>query len=171
MTYRIRRAREAEYPLLPAVERSAARLFATTDMPEIAEGQTSDLAFIEAVARAGAIFVAADEDDRPAGFAFVGFLDRALHLYELSVAENHGRRGLGRRLVADACAFAKAESVDAMTLSTFRDIPWNGPFYEKLGFRFLGKNEWTPALLLLHHREADLGLPVARRGFMRKDLT
>ena len=57
-----------------------------------------------------------------------------------------------------------------MTLSAFRDVAWNGPFYARLGFCYLTRPDWTPALYLLHHREADAGLPVERRVFMRKEL-
>jgi len=111
-----------------------------------------------------------EADDTPVGFALVGFLDAAAHIYELSVAETHGRQGLGRRLVEEACRFAAAEGKPAVTLSTFRDVAWNGPFYERMGFRYLGRNEWTPALHLLHYREIADGLPVDRRAFMRKEL-
>ncbi len=57
-----------------------------------------------------------------------------------------------------------------MTLSTFRDLPWNGPFYLSCGFRELERHEWTPALLLAHYHEEDLGLPLERRCFMRREL-
>ena len=69
----------------------------------------SDPEFIAAVARSGAVLVAADGGDVPVGFALAGFLDRALHIHELDVAPAHGRRGLGRRLIDAACAFAKTE--------------------------------------------------------------
>jgi GNAT superfamily N-acetyltransferase len=93
-----------------------------------------------------------------------------MYIHELDVSPPHGRRGLGRRLIDAASAFAAAEGTPAVTLSTFRDIPWNGPFYAKAGFREVPRNQWTPAFHLLHHREAELGLPVDRRCFMRKAL-
>jgi ribosomal protein S18 acetylase RimI-like enzyme len=162
----------AEHRRLGAIELSAARIFATVGLTDIAEGEPTSLEFIDAVARAGAVLVAATSDgDRPVGFALVGFLDQAAHIHELSVAEAHGRRGLGRRLIEEACKFAVDGGRQAVTLSTFRDVPWNGPYYQRLGFRFLRRDEWTPAMLLLHDREAQIGLPVERRGFMRKDLT
>jgi GNAT superfamily N-acetyltransferase len=172
MAYVIRRALPAEHSRLGDIERSAARLFATVGMTEIADAEPTSLEFIEAVARSGAVFVAAsDDDDTPIGFALVSFLDRAAYIHELSVAEDHGRQGLGRRLIEAAAAFAKENGSHGVTLSTFRDIPWNGPNYERLGFRFLHRDEWTPAMFLLHDREAQIGSPVARRGFMRKGLT
>ena len=169
MAYAVRRARSSEYALLPDIERSASTLFAAIDWLQLTDGEPSSIEFIEAIARSGAVLVAT-ADDVPVGFALVGFLDRALHIHELDVAPPHGRRGLGRRLVDEACAFAAAEGARAVTLSTFREVPWNGPFYEKSGFHDVPRNQWTPALILLHHREIELGLPVDRRAFMRKDL-
>jgi GNAT superfamily N-acetyltransferase len=169
MDYAIRSAKPSEYALLPDIERSASTLFDSLPPMGIDNHGPTGVAFIEACGRAGAVFVAT-ADDRPVGFALVGFLDRALHIHELDVAAPHGRRGLGRRLVEQACAFAAAEGAPAVTLSTFRDVPWNAPFYRKLGFHFVPQNQWTPAFIMLHHREMELGLPVERRGFMRKDL-
>ncbi len=169
MAYAVRRARPSEYALLPEIERRASALFLAIDWLQLTDGEPSSIEFIEATARSGAVFVAT-ADDVPVGFALTGFLDRALHIHELDVAPPHGRRGLGRRLVEESCAFARAEHAPAVTLSTFRDVPWNGPFYESAGFHGIPRNQWTPALHLLHHREIELGLPVERRVFMRKTL-
>ena len=170
MAYTIRRARPSEYPLLPKIERAAGTLFETVDGLALGPIEPSSVAFIEAVGRNGAVLVAADDKDVPVGFVLAGFLDRALYIYELDVSPAHGRRGLGRRLVDAACACAAGEGASAVTLSTFRDIPWNAPFYAKVGFREVPRKQWTPAFHLLHHREVELGLPVDRRCFMRKEL-
>ena len=172
MDYRIRRARPDEHALLPAIERSAAKLFETAGLPAVAAGEPASVEFIDAVGRAGAVFVAAlAPNDVPVGFELVGFLDRAAHIYELSVAEGHGRRGLGGQLTEEAVRFAKREGASTVTLSTFLDVPWNAPFYERLGFRHIARTEWTPGMFLLHDHEVEAGLPVDRRGFMRKDLS
>ncbi len=170
MAYTIRRARPSDYPVLPEIERSAATRFRGIEWLHFDLDDVSDVTVIEAMERSGAVLVAADDADTPVGFLLAGFLDRALHIYELDVAPSHGRRGLGRRLIDAACAFAVTEGAPAATLSTFRDIPWNGPFYAKAGFREVPRNQWTPALHLLHHREIEVGLPVDRRCFMRTEL-
>lgn len=171
MAYAIRQARPSEHALLPEIERKAGSLFETVDWLSSGQTEPFSVEFIEAVARSGAVLVAADDTTgAPVGFALASFLDRALYIHELDVAPSHGRRGLGRRLINAACAFAVENGAPAVTLSTFRDIPWNGPFYARVGFREVPRNRWTPAFHLLHHREAELGLPVERRCFMRKDL-
>jgi len=171
MDYRIRRARPDEHALLPAIERSAAKLFEAAGLPDLTAGEPSDIEFIDAVARGGAVFVAAlATNDVPVGFELVAFLDRAAHVYELSVAEGHGRRGLGGQLTDEACRLARHEGFNAVTLSTFLDVPWNAPFYERLGFRHIDRRDWTPGFFLVRDHEVEAGLPVERRGFMRKDL-
>ena len=43
----------------------------------------------------------------------------------------------------------------AVTLTTFRDVPWNAPYYERLGFRTLAADEITPGLAAIRAHEAD----------------
>lgn len=57
-----------------------------------------------------------------------------------------------------------------MTLSTFRDVPWNAPFYSKNGFRALSPSEWTPTMRAIREKEAQHGLRVEARVFMRREL-
>jgi GNAT superfamily N-acetyltransferase len=171
MDYQIRSARPEEFDLLPAIERSASRRFATIvgldDLADDDELDTPDI--IAAAARCGAVFVAANSA-QPVGFLIAGFLDRALFIYELAVLEDHGRRGLGSALVKEACQFALRERQPGVTLSTFIEVPWNGPFYERLGFSCLRREEWTPGLHLIYLRERDKNLPMDRRSFMRKEI-
>lgn len=169
MTYEIRKARADELPLLAAIEIAAGALFADAGLGDIAEHGAAELRFVRSVARAAGVFVATT-NDKPVGFILAAPLDVHLHIHELSVHPAHGRQGLGRRLVDAVCADAAARGFKAVTLSTFRDLPWNGPFYESCGFRILDESEWTPAFYLAHYHEEALGLPIERRCFMRKEL-
>ena len=58
-----------------------------------------------------------------------------------------------------------------MTLTTFRDVPWNAPFYERLGFCVLDSSELTPELDAVVREEAARGLDRDRRVVMRCELT
>lgn len=80
-----------------------------------------------------------------------------LHIDELDVRQDQQGQGLGRRLLAEAEAWARARGLQRLSLTTFRAIPWNAPFYARVGFR-----EWTdpPATLAQRLRqEAARGLP------------
>ena len=169
MTCEIRKARADELPLLAEIEISAGALFAEAGLGAIAEHGAAEPRFVQSVARAAGVFVAVTEG-KPVGFILAAPLDLHLHIYELSVHPDHGRQGLGRRLVEAVCADAAARGFRAVTLSTFRDIAWNAPFYASCGFRILDESEWTPAFYLAHYHEEELGLPLERRCFMRKDL-
>jgi ribosomal protein S18 acetylase RimI-like enzyme len=169
MTYEIRKARMSELPRLADIERASGALFASVGIGEVDVNDVAELRLVESVARAGGVFVAV-KDDAPVGFILSAPLDVHIHIYELSVHPAHGRQGLGRRLVDAVCDDASARGFKAVTLSTFRDVPWNGPFYESCGFRILEEAEWTPAFYLAHYHEAEMGLPLERRCFMRRDL-
>jgi len=167
--YKIRLARAEDISLLPGIEMRAGQLFADAGLQGVADNEPESEEYLRSFMAGGALHVAVDAQDQPVGFALTGLLDGAGHLYELSVDPDHGRRGLGARLVEAGCDYAKAQGCRAMTLSTFLDLPWNGPFYRKLGFNHVARAAWTPGLHLLYLREVDIGLPVERRGFMRKD--
>jgi GNAT superfamily N-acetyltransferase len=86
----------------------------------------------------------------------------------VDVLPQHGRRGLGTRLVREVLSFTTARR-RAVTLSTFRDIPWNSPFYARLGFRVLPVEEWSAPLADCMRREAARGLTPDLRVAMRFD--
>jgi ribosomal protein S18 acetylase RimI-like enzyme len=171
MTASIRPLRPDEVDRLPAIERAAAGRFRDIGLADVADCEVSSLAFIDACRRAGVALVAVDAADVPVGFALAGRLDDAFHLYEIDVAPEHGRRGLGRALVEAVAAAARARGLAAVTLSTFADVPWNAPFYRRCGFEVLPTDALTPALLLLRGVEAALGLPADGRVLMRWSLS
>ncbi|MCD4526217.1 GNAT family N-acetyltransferase [Nocardioides sp. cx-173] len=70
----------------------------------------------------------------PTGFAHVTYVEGFAHLAQLSVHPDHGRQGLGSALVHEAMREAWDAGFDRLSLTTYRDLPWNGPFYSRLGF-------------------------------------
>src|SRR4051812_10718368 len=106
--------------------------------PSVLADVTS-LAELEAASRRGTLWVAR-ADDVPVGFAHVKLLEpNVVHLDELDVHPEHGRRGVGRRLVMTVCDWAATRGYAAVSLSTFRDPPWNMPFYARLGFELVAR--------------------------------
>lgn len=93
------------------------------------------------------------------GFVHVVLLpdghDVRAHLEQLSVLPEHGRRGLGTRLVRAAAEEARWDGFEVLSLCTYRDLPWNGPFYERLGFDVV---EPTGVLAEVRAHERALGL-------------
>jgi hypothetical protein len=66
------------------------------------------------------------------------------------------------------CAWATAAEFRSVTLSTFRDVQWNMPFYRKLGFEVIPRDKLSPALRAVNDDEARRGLDAARRVVMRR---
>jgi len=120
--------------------------------------------------REGLLWVATDEADAPLGFALLGRLDDGLHLIEFDVHPDHQRRGVGRALLSFVCEWARAERYEAITLNTYRVVPWNAPFYERFGFRILDESEWTPALRQINEQERRNGWRLEARVTMRYEL-
>jgi ribosomal protein S18 acetylase RimI-like enzyme len=114
-------------------------------------------------------WVAVDDLGAVVGFALACVVDGEGHLDELAVAPAHGRRGVGRTLVDEAVAWAGAQGLPAVTLTTFRDVPWNCRYYEKLGFHTVAT--LTPVLQALVDEQATWGLDPALRVVMRRSLS
>jgi hypothetical protein len=55
-----------------------------------------------------------------------------------------------------------------VTLTTYRDVPWNAPWYARRGFSVLDAGQWGPELSELVRHERELGIEVAPRVVMRR---
>jgi GNAT superfamily N-acetyltransferase len=127
----IRHASAGDLVGLPELERRSDALFETLGIgPLPAPGSLEELAQALVVLVAG---------DPPRGFARIDQLAGGAHLEQLSVDPDSTRRGVGRALVRAACSWAAEHGYDELTLATYRDVAWNGPFYASEGFR-----EWGP---------------------------
>ncbi len=168
--YSIRPAQAADVPALPAVELEAAAQFAEyeeeTGLGPAALARTNSVEDFRAAQVAGRLWVAADSADRPVGFALLVEIDGFIHLDELDVHPAHGRQGLGSALLAAVCAWAQANGYRGVTLSTFRDIPWNAPFYARREFRVFPAKELSPGLASLVKSERARGLRTDLRVVM-----
>ncbi|WP_113699996.1 GNAT family N-acetyltransferase [Nonomuraea lactucae] len=103
----------------------------------------------------------------PAGFALIGRVDANLHLDQLAVRPSRMRQGIGGRLITAVREHALAIGAPAVTLTTFRDVPWNAPWYARHGFTVMPETEWGPQLRALVEHERELGIEVAPRVVMR----
>jgi ribosomal protein S18 acetylase RimI-like enzyme len=127
-------------------------------------------AWFHRVFQAQGLVWVAEEAGAPVGFATCEAFDDALHLWELAVAHGRQRRGTGRALIAAVVGEARRRSLPAVTLTTFRDIAWNAPYYRRLGFEVLAPEALNPRLAEIRTLEASKNLDVAARCAMRLDL-
>ncbi len=167
MPYTIARARPQDLRLLPVIELAAARLLAG-HAPESVLTETTPERVLDTARAHGRLWVAL-ADDVPVGFAHVEIFEPTVaHLEEIDVRPDHGRRGLGRRLVRAVCTWAAAARYREVTLTTFRDVPFNMPFYARLGFEPIPSEDLSPALRAVVEDETRRGLDPARRVVMRR---
>lgn len=164
--YSIVPARAADLAALPAIELAAAALFKgyIRLSPDIEFTPPEE--FVRAHAR-GHLWVALTED-RPVGFALVETLDSGQpHLEEIDVLPEHGRGGVGTALVRAVCEWVKASGHAAITLTTFRNVPWNMPFYARMGFVEVPADQLSAELAAIVRYEEGRGLSPRLRVVMR----
>ncbi|GIL29440.1 GNAT family N-acetyltransferase [Actinocatenispora comari] len=159
----IRPASGDDLPNLQDIERAAGEQFTAIGMPEIAADEPFSIDELERYRAGGYAWVAADP--QPVAYLVAEPVDGSLHIEQVSVRPEYARRGLGRQLIdtADAAGFP------ALTLTTFRDVPWNAAYYRRLCFRDLDRAEETPGLRRIRRTEAEHGLDRWPRLCMRRD--
>ncbi|MFH8492002.1 GNAT family N-acetyltransferase [Streptomyces longisporoflavus] len=159
-----------ELPALQGIERAAGQCFREIGMPEIADDEPLALGELARYHHAGLARVAADETDTPVAYLIADRVDGNLHVEQVSVHPDSARRGIGRLLLNHLAARATNEKAPALTLTTFTEVPWNAPYYARLGFRLLDDSSLTPGLREIRRREAAPGLDRWPRACMRREL-
>lgn len=154
----VRLAAPEELPLLAEIDDRSEAVFrvAGYDLPQV------DHPLPEPTA----VFVVGDP---PVAFVWLDEVDGAAYVAEIAVLPGSMRQGIGTRLMAAAEQWAREHGYDAMTLTTYAEVPWNAPWYRSLGYA-----EWDdpgPGLRAIRAKEIDLGLDaVGPRITMRRPL-
>lgn len=165
----IRPARDCDAPALPEVERSSGEIFRQWPGLEwIADDDVQSEEQHRALIAGGVAFIAELN-----GHSIVAFLNGemtadALHVWQIAVHREQQGRGIGRELIQAAQQLAIDRGASALTLTTFRKVPWNEPYYQRLGFVTLNQENLTPRLKTILDAEERAGLPMAQRCAMRK---
>ncbi|MHB1018375.1 MAG: GNAT family N-acetyltransferase [Coriobacteriia bacterium] len=168
-SYRVISASPEHVAALSGIERAAATLFGDA-VPAALLEHVTPVSVLLGSQQAGTLWVALGQNDEPVGFARAVVEGPRVHLAELDVLPAHGRRGVGSSLVRAVADWACAVHAQEITLTTYRDLPWNAPFYARLGFTIVPEDDWDADL---HHRfdeEAGLESERARRVVMRRRL-
>ncbi|MCP3136315.1 GNAT family N-acetyltransferase [Pyxidicoccus xibeiensis] len=168
--YTLRRAVAEELPALPEVERLAAEQFHHSPHPFAAGLPVQSLEQLREHHQRGDVWVAVAKDGTVAAFTICKPLDGAVFIVEADVHPGHARRGLGAALFELIARWARAEGYPALLLTTFGDVAWNAPYYERLGFRILRDDEQGPGLRAIREAETRFGLPPESRVSMKRVL-
>jgi len=171
--YTVRLAEEEDILVLPAVERAAAQRF----LPYLAQLEISveqlegltPLTFLRRSQAEKRLWVAVPTDEStPIGFIVAKFLPESCFIIELSVHPDHGRRGVGSALISACCQSASFRGAARVTLTTFRYVPWNIPFYQRSGFKILTAEHWSPAVKAIVEHEDRYGFLTKHRVVMAR---
>jgi GNAT superfamily N-acetyltransferase len=164
---RIRPARPSDLAELAVIEVEAGQLFHTVGLAEVAD-HVPDQQALRRSQEQGLIWVA-EQQHEVAGYVVATALDGNAHVEQVTVAPAYARRGIGRQLISHVEGWGSRNDRPATTLTTFRDVPWNGPYYETLGYRELPVAEIGSELAAAMEHEASLpGIDASRRCAMIK---
>lgn len=167
----IRRSRTDDAALLPEIERSAGEAFRAIDsLAWLADGEDHPLSTHLSHIEAQTSWVVVDPDDVPFGFLIGDVNGDAFHIVEFSVRIDRQRSGCGAALLSHVIDWVRATGLHAVTLTTFRDVAWNAPFYQRFGFREIAWSQLEVRSSGALARETALGLPRELRCAMQLDL-
>jgi predicted N-acetyltransferase YhbS len=161
----LRAASIADIPRMQQIEKDAATLFAglgLIDIDEMATAAISD--HCEAIDEG--LSLVAEAEGRVAGFVIGSRQDADVYLHELDVGRDYQRRGIGALLVRGFIDLARAQAAPGIYLSTFRDPPWNAPFYHTLGFKDVLRADYLAWMNEIERRQSEF-LDIGTRVFMK----
>ncbi|EME64766.1 GNAT family N-acetyltransferase [Amycolatopsis decaplanina] len=163
----IRLAVPEDLPVLQDIERAAGEPFRALGMAAIADDDPPSIAALTAFRREGRAWVW-DAGDGPVAYLLAEVVDGHGHIEQVSVHPDHARQGIGRRLIEHAAEWASREGLAGLTLTTYAEVPWNAPYYARLGFATLDEESLTEGLRAVRAHEIARGLDKWPRVTMRR---
>lgn len=161
----IRPARAAEIEVVREIERASATRFVGTGRAELADDEPTDAATLAQRIEADGLLVA-DDDGAPVAFVMFRVVEGCAYVEQIDVLPNHARRGIGAGLLDAVAEIARERGLAALTLSTFKDVPFNAPYYARLGFDVV--EALTPGMSEIRAEHEARGLDETARVFMRR---
>jgi GNAT superfamily N-acetyltransferase len=153
--------------LLPEIEQSAGEKFrALPELAWIADGQDMPAKTHLKYVRTGTSWVA-EAGDLIVGFVCAEPAAGDLHIWEMAVRQEWQGKGIGRQLMKTVVEYARSNRFRSVTLTTFREVAWNGPFYRSLGFEMIESEKMDARLEKILRAEIQHGFPGALRCAMR----
>ncbi|USQ96855.1 GNAT family N-acetyltransferase [Caulobacter sp. RL271] len=168
MTLAIRPALTSEIEALRALERASAQRFIGL-MDALAEDEPSPAPVLAARIAIRGLLVA-ETDGVLAAFVMFRPVGDGLYIEQIDVLPAFAGRRIGAGLIEAVAERARADGLARLTLSTFRDVPWNAPWYRRLGFADLDDKKLAPDLMEIRRKHLARGLDESLRVFMERPL-
>ena len=163
----IRPATAADVERMGEIELDAGQRFRDVGLDVVADDDPPSPEELAPHLRRGTAWVA-EEGGVVIGYATASIVDGHAHLEQVSVVRPAAGRGIGRDLIDRAAVWAREAGLPTLSLTTYRDVPWNGPYYERLGFRVVSDDDIGPQVAAIRQQEAAAGLDVAPRVVMAR---
>lgn len=162
----IRPPRPHEIKLLPQIENAADLRYRRVGLDLVVRMPCHSVAVLERGRRNQLLWIAAGPTGRPVGFALMQIQGNIAMLDQLSVLDRRQRSGIGSALIQRCRDESRARGRALLYLTTYRDVAWNKPFYERRGFRELPRGSFNRALRVEFSIGVIHGHPVWRRAVM-----
>lgn len=165
----IRPAAEHDLPTLREIERAAGQAFRTIGMAPVADDEPPTLEVLRGYAEDGRAWVV-ERCGELLAYLLADIVDGDVHIEQVSVRPEHARNRHGRALLDFLADWAAERGYPALTLTCFTEVPWNGPYYQRCGFRVLADDEVGPGLRAIREHEVARGLDRWPRACMQRVL-
>ncbi|RZT83419.1 N-acetylglutamate synthase-like GNAT family acetyltransferase [Pseudonocardia sediminis] len=166
----LREASVGDVAVMRAVERAAGEPFRGLGMDAVADDEPPPVAVLREFVDDGRAWVV-ERDGEVVAYLVAAVVDGCGHVEQASVHPDHAGHRYGAALVEHLASWSRERGHPALTLTTFRDVPWNGPYYARCGFRTLDDDELGPGLRAIRADEAARRLDRWPRVAMRRDLS
>lgn len=137
--WRIRACRPSDHRLLPGLERRSGEAFRQFGYDAVADMVPTPAEAYATLPAPSWVFVAQSATAPVVGFCVLGALDAMGHVREMGVDHRYAGQGIGTALLERGLDALRAAGFRAAVLTTFADLPFNAPYYRRLGFE-----EMTP---------------------------
>ena len=131
-------------------------------MDALAADEPSPASVLAMRIEAGGLLVA-ETEGQLAAFVMFRPVGDGLYIEQIDVLPAFERRRIGAALID-----AVGQRTRRLTLSTFRDVPWNAPYYRRLGFTDIDDHELAPDLVEIRREHLARGLDESARVFMER---
>ena len=167
----IRGARAEDLSRIRGIEVAAGETFRLVGMAAIADDPPPAPDALAVYLQDGRAWVSTESADEPIAYILLDVVDRFLHIDQVTVHPQHARRGSGGALIEEAAGWATARGLDGLTLTTFEEVPWNAPYYGRLGFQEVPESRWSDGIRRIVQSERDHGLAAWPRVVMKRTVT
>ena len=128
-----------------AVEAAAGEAFRTVGMPEVADDPLPDPEALGPHISEGRVWIA-EIGGQVVAYALAVLRDDKAHLEQVSVHPDHAGQRIGAALIDVVREWARDRGDHWLTLTTFAEVPWNAPYYRRLGFVAQPEDDLGPQL-------------------------